>query len=98
MLAEKFTYDHDLARRLPLTCHAIDRSIERQISTQQIHLVFFHGDLRLPAKDGCSEHQISHQAAMRLRRQGIGPRNIGLLTSLVVIVAESGSIVTVFHR
>jgi hypothetical protein len=98
MFTANSIFDNDLARELPLSIHAVNRSIERRVPLSQIDLILRHGDLKFPARNGCVEHQISHQAAMQLRRRGIGPRNISLLTSLVVIVAESGPIVTVFRR
>lgn len=96
MSAKNINLDFHSAQPL-LTSHARERSIERQISAKQIRLVFSHGDLRAPTKDGRMECQISHRAAMRLRWLGIGPRNISLLTSIVLIIAESGSILTAYR-
>jgi len=98
MLSTKFVFDHYLVDQLSLTSHAVDRSIQRKIPTEQIHLVFLHGDLKCSAANGRTECQISHQAAMKLRRANIGPKNISLLTNLVLIVTESGRIVTVYRR
>src|SRR5688572_27066196 len=97
-MLKNYEFDRCLLRGLLLTSHAMSRSVERRISIDHIFLVFCHGDLRFPASAGRTEWQMSHQAAMRLRREGIGPKNIRLLTDLVLIVAESGPIVTVFHR
>ena len=98
MVAETFTFDRNLARQLPLTPHAIDRCIERRIRAEHVNFVFFHGDLSFPTHAGRRTCEMSHRAAMQLRRQGVGPMNIGLLTSLTLIVSKSDSIVTAYRN
>ena len=79
-----------------LTHHARRRSVERRISSMEIDLVLRHADIVSRSSDDRFRCQVSRHAALDLRAQDIGPRNTRLLESVVVIVAESGAVVTVY--
>lgn len=81
-----------------MTYHARLRSRQRQITSSEIHLVLQHADLVSSSRSGRFRCQVSRCTALDLRAQGRGPQDTRQLETIVVIVAESGAVVTVYRR
>ncbi|MCI0627637.1 MAG: DUF4258 domain-containing protein [Acidobacteria bacterium] len=78
--------------------HARMRSRQRRISTVDINLMLHHADLVSSSRGGCFRCQLRRRLASDLRTLNPDSHQLGHIERIVVIVAESGAVVTVYRE
>jgi len=86
-----------LAMEYILTTHAQKRAQQRAVRPIVVGFVLHHADIDLEAGEGCRALRISKKKQAMLVRDGVSPSEIARAANVIVLVGNSGDVVTVMH-
>lgn len=82
-------------KTLKLTRHARQRLQQRGARTRDVAILLAHGDIEVPARNGCRFLRLSHGASASLLQEGgYRVQDIDRARRLTVLVSSAGDVVT----